>query len=60
MAKKQLSRKDLRRVAIMARVREQERDLFERCAHRLGLSLSAWMRMSLLDQARQREKVKER
>lgn len=38
----------------MARVRQDERKLFARRAHKLGLSLSAWMRMSLLEQAKAR------
>jgi hypothetical protein len=37
-----------RDVAVMLRVTSAERKKFERHAKRVGLSLSAWMRMSLL------------
>jgi len=50
MARKQNQRRE---VAIMSRVTWTERNKFARLAGKRGLSLSAWMRMSLLQQARE-------
>jgi hypothetical protein len=40
---------ELRAVGIMVRVTPHERSRFARCAAKLGLSVSSWMRMNLLE-----------
>jgi hypothetical protein len=47
-----------RDVAVMLRVTSAERKKFERRAKRVGLSLSAWMRMSLLVALRESDHVR--
>jgi hypothetical protein len=44
-----------RAFGLMVRVAAHERSRFERCAGRLGLSVSAWMRMNLLGAAERQE-----
>lgn len=39
----------LRTVIVAVRLTPEERDIFERAAHKRGLQLSSWMRMNLLD-----------
>lgn len=41
-----------RDVAIMLRVTSKERTVFQRCANKMGLALSSWMRMQLIAAAR--------
>jgi hypothetical protein len=43
--------RDRRDIGVMLRVTEAERALFKHCAAELGLALSSWMRMMLLDRA---------
>ena len=46
----------LRISAIMVRVTEREDQQLRKCAEKLGLSLSSWARMKLLEVARRDEK----
>ena len=46
---------DARNVAIIVRVNADDHDRFKRCAEHFGLSLSAWVRMTLLEEARRGE-----
>jgi len=48
-------KKPPRASAVAIRVRHDERKLFQDCAGRLGITLSSWMRMTLLKAARWEE-----
>lgn len=48
---------DQRNVAVMVRVNADEHERFQRVAAHLGLSLSAWVRMTLLEEVRRNEKA---
>jgi predicted HicB family RNase H-like nuclease len=46
----------LRLSAVMVRVTEKESERLRECAERVGLSVSSWARMKLLEGARRDEK----
>lgn len=48
---------DQRNVAIIVRVNSDDHERFKRCAEHFGVSLSGWVRMTLLEEARRHEKA---